>query len=221
MVSLHRFVGEASEPSPWAECKPLLLCCNTPASGTTLTAHYCWRVAWHRAWQQAADANATLSYCYRYFVMLRLFYLSKRKKLLGLQRRIYLASAVLFQWSDVPSAVFIKSFCQAGNPALLHYSSSATETGESEVPTTTLMTCKEEGGDSAMLASAVAGASPAAVIIAEHRAQKWDRLHAEGRLRGCCKCVRWTSYMYSSSFWAHVYGGSNSECCYFIHFPLR
>lgn len=63
-------------------------------------------------------------------------------------------------------AVYIKSFCQAGNPALLHYSYSAMETGESEVPTTTLKTCKE-GGErlSAPLTSAVTSAFPAAVII--------------------------------------------------------
>lgn len=43
----------------------------------------------------------------------------------------------------VSPSYFIKSFCQAGNPALLHYSYSAMETGESEVPTTALMTCKD------------------------------------------------------------------------------
>lgn len=45
----------------------------------------------------------------------------------------------------VSPSCFIKSFCQAGNPALLHYSYSAIETGELEVPTTTLRTCKAGG----------------------------------------------------------------------------
>lgn len=43
----------------------------------------------------------------------------------------------------VSPSYFMKSFCQAGNPAVLHYSYCAMETGESEAPTTTLMTCKD------------------------------------------------------------------------------
>lgn len=65
----------------------------------------------------------------------------------------------------LPSSYFTKPFLQAGNPALLHYSSSAMETGEIGSPDHHFDDMQRRGKDSAAFTSAVTSASPAAVII--------------------------------------------------------
>lgn len=73
----------------------------------------------------------------------------------------------------VSPSCFIKSFCQAGNPALLHYSYSAMETEESEVPTTSLMTCKEEGKTLCNICCHLYFSS-SSDHQGEHRNHKWE-----------------------------------------------
>lgn len=67
--------------------------------------------------------------------------------------------------SCLSSSYFTKPSLQAGNPALLHYSSSAMETGEIGSPDHRFDDMQRRGKDSAAFTSAVTSASPAAVII--------------------------------------------------------
>ena len=67
----------------------------------------------------------------------------------------------------VSPSCFIKSFCQAGNPALLHYSYSAMETGEIGSPDHHFDDMQRGGKDSTFT-SAVTLAFPAVVIIKQN-----------------------------------------------------
>lgn len=130
--------------------------------------------------------HATLTYSHRhsYISFLPFFFIFVRKKLLGLWQRLYLGAAVLFQCSDVSPAVFIKSFCQAGNPALLHYSYIGYRDGGIGSPDHHFDDMQRRRGRlSASLASAVTGAFPAAVIIKLNTGARNEiSLHLEGTL---------------------------------------
>lgn len=116
----------------------------------------CGCVHWHTGWEHCVNTHAynpavsrTIKLPHRFsmlFCPFLFFRFCERKKPLGHCLCLYLAAAVFFFVVTSPTvspSYFMKSFCQAGNPAVLHYSYSAMETGESEVPTTTLMTCKD------------------------------------------------------------------------------